>query len=67
MIQTRKASFNGIDFYIVASSVVGGHKQSVHEFNNNLTTVQQHGAMHKTYALSAIFVGMNSLALKPTI
>lgn len=62
MITTRLASFNGITFNVIATTVAGGHKQSTHEFNNNKASVQQHGARQKTYSLSAIFVGRDALA-----
>ena len=61
MIRVKRASFNGIEFNIIATGITGGHKQSTHEFNNNKTSVQQHGVKHKTYALSAIFIGNNAL------
>ena len=61
MIRVKKASFNGIEFNVIATGITGGHKQSSHEFNNNKTSVQQHGAQHKVYSLSAIFIGSNAL------
>lgn len=61
MITTKKASFNGIEFDVIASAVSGGHRQSIHEFNNNKSSVRQHGVKTKTYSLTAIFVGSDSL------
>jgi len=61
MLKVRKASYNGIDFNVQSTDVSGGHRQSEHQFNNNKTSLQQHGIKNRTYTLSALHFGIDSV------
>lgn len=61
MLKTRKASYNGIDFNVLKTEITGGLRQSQHQFNNNKTILQQHGAKNRTYTLSALHFGIDSI------
>ena len=61
MLKVRKASYNGIDFNVQSTEVAGGHRQSEHQFNNNQTGLQQHGVKNRTYTLSALHFGADSV------
>ena len=61
MLKVRKASYNGIDFNVQSTDVAGGHRQSEHRFNNNKTGLQQHGVKNRTYTLSALHFGADSV------
>jgi prophage DNA circulation protein len=61
MLKVRKASYNDIDFNVQSTDVAGGHKQSEHQFNNNKTGLQQHGVKNRTYTLSALHFGVDSV------
>ena len=61
MLKVRKASYNGIDFNVQSTDVAGGHRQSEHRFNNNKTDLQQHGVKNRTYTLSALHFGVDSV------
>lgn len=61
MLKVRKASYNGIDFNVQSTDVSGGHRQSEHRFNNNKTGLQQHGVKNRTYTLSALHFGADSV------